>query len=374
MRIGVIGVGRIGTVHAETLVAHPEVDAVVLGDVDQERAKQVADALTNRRDRRPLAAGQQAAGQPGDGQPGDGQPGDGQPAAEGPAVEDADVEAAEVDDLIATVDAVVIAAASSSHADLICRSADAGLPTFCEKPIALDLPSTAEVVDRVRATGAPLQMGFQRRFDRGYRSAHDLVHDGSLGRLYVVRMAGHDPEPPHPEYIPVSGGIFRDFAVHDFDALRFVTGREVEEVYADGSVIAFPLFDEFGDVDTAVATLRLSDGALAILSSTRHDPLGYDIRMELFGSADSISVGLDRRTPLRSVESTMSDSPDSPYRNFRERFAPAYRAEMDAFIDVAAGRRESPCTAEDALEALRTAVACDVSRAEHRPVRLAEVA
>jgi myo-inositol 2-dehydrogenase / D-chiro-inositol 1-dehydrogenase len=337
MLVGVIGAGRIGAVHAETLVAHPEVDTLILGDVEHERAKQLADRL--------------------------------------PATGDgAEVDVADVDDLIATVDAVVIAAATSSHADLISRSVEAGLPTFCEKPIALDLASTAEVVERVRTTGVPLQMGFQRRFDEGYRSAHDLVHDGSLGRLYVVRMAGHDPEPPHPEYIPVSGGIFRDFAVHDFDALRFVTGREVDEVYADGSVIGFPVFADFDDVDTAVATLRLSDGTLAILSTARHDPLGYDIRMELFGSSDSVAVGLDRRTPLRSVEPTMTDAPDGPYRNFRDRFAPAYRAEMDAFIDVAAGRRDSPCTADDALAALRTAVACDRSRAEHRPVRLAEVA
>jgi myo-inositol 2-dehydrogenase/D-chiro-inositol 1-dehydrogenase len=350
MRIGVIGAGRIGAVHSATLMAHSEVDTVVLADVDHERSRQLAAALADSRS--PGGTGVES----------------------GAGARPADVDVTDVDDLIATVDAVVIAAATSSHAELICRSVDAGLPTFCEKPIALDLPSTAEVVEKADSTGVPLQMGFQRRFDAGYRAAHDLLHDGSLGHLYVIRMAGHDPEPPHPEYIPVSGGIFRDFAVHDFDALRFVTGREVEEVYADGSVIAFPLFAELGDVDTAVATLRLEGGALAIMSTTRHDPLGYDIRMELFGSGDSVAVGWDPRTPLRSVEPTMNGPSGRPYRNFQERFAAAYRAEMDAFVDVAAGRRESPCTARDALEALRTAVACDRSRAEHRPVKLAEVA
>jgi myo-inositol 2-dehydrogenase/D-chiro-inositol 1-dehydrogenase len=281
---------------------------------------------------------------------------------------------ATTEELLASVDAVVIAAASSAHADLIHASADAGLPTFCEKPITLDLASTAEVVEHVRRAGIPLQMGFQRRFDPGFRAARDLVADGSLGTLYVVRMAGHDPEPPHEEYIPVSGGIFRDFSVHDFDALRFVTEQETVEVFADGAVIAFPQFERHNDVDTAVATLRLSGGGFGILSVTRHDPLGYDIRMELLGSGDSVAVGWDDRMPLRSVEPGAPPAPEDAYRGFRERFAEAYRAEMAAFVEVAAGRQQSACTAEDALEAMRVAVACDLSRAEHRPVLLEEVA
>jgi myo-inositol 2-dehydrogenase/D-chiro-inositol 1-dehydrogenase len=272
------------------------------------------------------------------------------------------------------VDAVVIAAASSAHADLIHASADAGLPTFCEKPITIDLASTAAVVEHVRATGIQLQMGFQRRFDAGFSAARDLVTDGSLGTLYVVRMAGHDPAPPHEDYIPASGGIFRDFSVHDFDALRFVTGQETVEVYADGAVLNFPQFARYGDVDTGVVALRLSEGSFGILSVTRHDPLGYDIRMELLGSGDSVSVGWDDRLPLRSVEPGASPAPADAYANFQQRFAEAYRAEMHAFVDVAAGRRTSPCTAEDALEAMRVAVACDRSREEHRPVRLEEVA
>ena len=258
--------------------------------------------------------------------------------------------------------------------DLIHACAEAGLPTFCEKPITIDLATTAEVVEHVRAAGIQLQMGFQRRFDAGFSAARDLVADGSLGTLYVVRMAGHDPAPPHEDYIPASGGIFRDFSVHDFDALRFVTGQETVEVYADGAVLNFPQFERYGDVDTGVVALRLSGGSFGILSVTRHDPLGYDIRMELLGSGDSVVVGWDDRLPLRSIEPGGRPAPDDAYENFRQRFADAYRAEMHAFVDVAAGRRASPCTAEDALEAMRVAVACDRSRAEHRPVRLEEVA
>jgi myo-inositol 2-dehydrogenase/D-chiro-inositol 1-dehydrogenase len=331
LRIGVVGVGRIGIVHAGTLVAHPEVETVLVTDIDRDRAEAVAGKVG------------------------------------------ADV-ADTVDELLHAVDAVVIAAATSEHAPLIRKAADAGLPTFCEKPITLDLESTADVVRHVAERGIQLQIGFQRRFDAGFRAARELVESGGLGTLYVVRMAGHDPEPPHEEYIPVSGGIFRDFSVHDFDALRFVTGEEVVEVYADGDVVAFPVFAKYDDVDTAVATLRLSSGAFGILSVTRHDPLGYDVRMELLGSGDNVVVGLDDRAPIRSLEGGGAAPPPDAYTHFSERFRPAYVAEMEAFVDVAAGRRESPCKAEEALEALRIAVACDRSRREHRPVRLEELA
>ena len=135
---------------------------------------------------------------------------------------------------------------------------------------------------RRRASG--FQLGFQRRFDAGYGEARRLVESGELGRLYVLRLAGHDPEPPHEAYIPASGGIFNDFSVHDFDVTRWLTGQEIVEVYADGDVLGFEMFAKYDDVDTAVATLRLSEGTRAILSCTRHDPLGYDIRTELFGS------------------------------------------------------------------------------------------
>ncbi len=331
MKIGVIGVGRIGTYHTDILLHLDDVASVGVADLDAGRARDVAVELGVEAHR-------------------------------------------DIDDLIARSDAVVIAAATSAHAELILRCAAAGKPTFCEKPISLDLASTREVVTEVTAHGIPLQMGFQRRFDPGYVAAADLVASGDLGALYVVRMAGHDPEPPHESYIPHSGGIFRDFSVHDFDAVRFVTGEEVVEVYADGSVVAFPVFARYDDVDTAVATLRFTGGALGILSVARHDPLGYDIRMELFGSRDSVAVGWDDRTPLRSIEPGVPPPPGPAYRNFQERFRPAYTAELAAFLEVARGERPSPCTADDAYQALRIAVACDRSRAEHRPVALEEIA
>jgi myo-inositol 2-dehydrogenase/D-chiro-inositol 1-dehydrogenase len=316
--------------HAAILSAHDEVSEVVLTDVDGGRAEDVASRLNGR-------------------------------------VVDS------VERLLGETDAVVITAPTAEHAELIQVAADAGVPAFCEKPIALDLESTEAVVDHVKRRGALVQMGFQRRFDAGYRRAHALVADGSAGRLYVVRMAGHDPHPPHEDYIPTSGGIFRDLHIHDFDIVRYVTGQEVVEVYADGGVLADEVFSKYDDVDTAAAVLRFSGGTLGILSGTRHNPIGYDVRMEIFGSGDSFAIGWDGRTPLRSVEEGGPERPSDPYTFFLDRFADAYRSELHTFVDVVRGREPNPCPPEEALAAMRVAVACDLSRQERRPVRIEEV-
>lgn len=331
MRVGVVGVGRIGSFHAGVLAGHPAVEQVLVTDPDLDRAEAVAREMHGRT-------------------------------------------APSVDALLAGVDAVVITAPTITHADLIRQAVDAGLPTFCEKPITIDLASTEAVIEHVRRRGATVQMGFQRRFDAGYRQARELVACGTLGRLYVVRVAGHDPHPPHDDYIPGSGGIFRDLHIHDFDIARWVTGQDVVEVYADGSDAGFEAFARHGDVAAAVATLRFDGGTLGILSGTRHDPLGYDVRMEVFGAGDSVAVGWDPRMPLRSVEPGAAPAPAEPYAFFLDRFAPAYRAELHAFVEVAAGRMENPCPPEDAREAIRVAMACDLSRELHRPVRVEEVA
>jgi myo-inositol 2-dehydrogenase/D-chiro-inositol 1-dehydrogenase len=270
-------------------------------------------------------------------------------------------------------DAVVIAAATSAHAALITTAARRGLPTFCEKPLALDVAASIEVARNVDQAGIPFQLGFQRRFDDGYGEAHRLVESGELGTLYTFTLIGHDPEPPHESYIPQSGGLFRDFGIHDFDALRWVTGREVVEVYADGGIRGFPVFAKYGDVDTAVATLRMDDGSLGVLTTSRHDPLGYDIRAELFGSKDSVSVGLGPRTPMRSVEPGVPPPAGPAWAQFMDRFRTAYAAELATFVQVAAGDLPSPCTAHDGVQAIRIAEAATRSLHEHRPVRLEEI-
>lgn len=330
MKVGLLGAGRIGALHAGVLAGNPEVNALVVGDVDVGRAETLALELGG--------------------------------------------EHGTIDEVLdSELDAVVIAASTSAHADLIRAAADRGLPTFCEKPIALEYEETLEIVERIESSGAVLQMGFQRRFDAGYVEAKRLIDGGALGTLYSIRLATHDPEPPHEGYIPTSGGIFRDLHIHDFDVLMWLTGGKVDEVYATGSVRKFDVFAKYGDVDVSAALIKMADGVVAVLTGGRQDPLGYDVRTEVFGSEDSIAVGVDGRTPLRSVEPGVPPAEKTPYPNFRLRFEDAYRAEIGHFVRLVRGEAGNPCTARDALEALRVAMAADLSLAERRPVRLSEV-
>jgi myo-inositol 2-dehydrogenase/D-chiro-inositol 1-dehydrogenase len=330
MRVALLGAGRIGRLHARLLTATEGVDTLVVADVDAARAAEVA-------------------------------------AEVGATV------APSMDAALDAADAVVIAAATGAHAELIRASIGRDLPTFCEKPLAGNLDDTIALAADIDRSGVAFQLGFQRRFDPAYREVHRLVHTGELGTLYAVRLAGHDPEPAHEAYIAQSGGIFRDFSIHDFDVLRWMTGCEVEEVYADGGVREFPVFAKYHDVDTAVVTLRLVDGPFTVMTVTRHDPLGYDIRAEVFGSRDSVAVGLGPQTPLRSLEPGVPPPAGPAWKDFLMRFESAYAAEFVAFVAMARGEAPSPCTAQDGVAALRVAEAADRALHEHRTVRLAEI-
>ncbi|OIJ86725.1 Gfo/Idh/MocA family protein [Streptomyces colonosanans] len=332
MRIGLIGAGRIGTFHATTLSRHREVGSLIITDVDAARARGLADRL-------------------------------GATAAPG------------MDEIYTRgVDAVVITAATAAHAELIGRAARSGLPVFCEKPIAVDLPSTLAALAEGEAAKTILQMGFQRRFDAGYTAAREAVRSGRLGRLHTIRAMTSDMAPPPAAYLPASGGIYRDCLVHDFDALRWVTGREVVEVYATGSDTGGAMYREADDVETAAAVLTLDDGTLATATATRINGAGYDVRMELAGELDTVAVGLDARTPITSTEPAGPTPAGRPWTGFLERFAPAYEAEIAAFVEVVRGERANPCDGREALQALRVAEACELSRHERRPVDVGEIA
>jgi myo-inositol 2-dehydrogenase/D-chiro-inositol 1-dehydrogenase len=331
MRIGLIGTGRIGTFHADVLSHHRDVGSLVVADTDAVRAAQVADRTGS-------------------------------------------TAAPSVDEIFTWgVDAVVISSATASHADLISRAARAGLPAFCEKPIALDLAGTLGALSEVEAAGTALQLGFMRRFDAGYGAARELVRTGRLGRLHTVRAITSDPAPPPAAYLPLSGGLYRDCLVHDFDMIRWVTGREVVEVYATGSDAGPAMFREAGDIDTAAAVLTLDDGTLATATATRCNGAGYDVRMELAGDLDQFAVGLDDRTPITSTEPKGPPPCENPWPGFLERFAPAYEAELDAFVRLVREGTDNPCDGWEALHALRIAEACELSRRERRPVALAEI-
>ncbi len=329
MRVGLIGAGRIGTTHAKVLATLPGVAGIVISDVIADRADQLAAAL-------PGAS----------------------TAAES--------------DLLGQVDALVIASSTDTHAALLESAARAGLPTFCEKPIALDLESTRQAVAAVEAAGIVVQMGFQRRYDPAMRSIRESIHSGELGTPYLIRSQTHDPAPPPLDYVRVSGGIFRDCLIHDIDAVRFVSGQEVVSVTAIGAVLGFPEIGELGDVDSAAAMLTLSNGTLAQLSGLRHDPVGYDVRLEVFAAGGSVAAGWNDRTPIHSAEPGVAP-PTDPITTTWDRFDVAFRDEMAAFVRAVRGEETPASNHRDAYEDLRVAVACDMSRAQARTVEMREI-
>jgi myo-inositol 2-dehydrogenase/D-chiro-inositol 1-dehydrogenase len=340
MRIGVAGVGRIGALHAENLAGLIGPDSVLVADADHTRANLVAEKI-----------GSHAV--------------------------------ATVDALFdAGIDGLVVAVPTPQHAEMVVRSVQAGVPVFCEKPVAHDIAATRAVLEAVEGRGVPVQVGFQRRFDPGYVAARHAVESGALGPIHTIVGFTLDPAPPPAAYIPGSGGIFRDCLVHDLDVLRYVTGREVVDLYASGTNLGDDYIREADDVDAVTVSLTLDNGTLVQLSASRYNGAGCDVRMELRGHLDSVTVGLDARTPLRSLQPGVVASEHPPYDLFLDRFAAAYAAEMAAFTHVVAGGElanrpdtagGSFATVADALAAFVLAEACDISRREGRRVPLGEI-
>ena len=222
-------------------------------------------------------------------------------------------------------------------------------------------------------SGIAVQVGYPRRFDPAFSAARAAVEAGELGWVHTVRSTTLDPAPAPRAYIETSGGIFRDCSVHDFDTVRWVTGREVVEVYATGSAQGDDFFAEFGDVATAATVLTFDDGATAVVSNTRYNPRGYDVRLEVHGTGDSVAAGWSDTTPLRNLEPGVSWPAGPPATFFMDRLASAFHAELHAFTEVVAGQRKSPCTVDDALAVAFIAEAATLSLQEHRPVQIDEV-
>jgi myo-inositol 2-dehydrogenase/D-chiro-inositol 1-dehydrogenase len=278
-----------------------------------------------------------------------------------------------IDEAFTDVDALVIVTPTDTHAPLMKRALDQRLPTFCEKPIAIGITETRAIVEHVKKTDGRLQIGFQRRFDAGYQRARSELESGRLGDVYSFVMVSCDRLPPPDGYIKSSGGQFKDQFIHDFDITRWLFGQEVVEVTAAGSTKGVPQYEGMGDVGTSAVMLKLADGTLGLMTALRHNEAGYDIHVEIHAAKDTLAIGIDPRTPWRSVEADAPKLAGPPYPSFFVRFGAAYQAELAHFLKFAIGQAPNPCTAADALEALRIAEAAGLSWRERRPVALNEI-
>jgi myo-inositol 2-dehydrogenase / D-chiro-inositol 1-dehydrogenase len=334
MRIGLIGLGRIGAFHANTLAELSSVEELYVTDALDAAMRAVTERIPKAR------------------------------AFNSPELL-----------LDAGVDGVVIAASTTTHAELLLASVKRGIPTFCEKPIAGTVEAAVAVREQTSGAGVPIQIGYPRRFDPAFVAARAALRTGTLGRVHTVRSTTMDPAPPPAAYLAASGGIFHDCAVHDYDAIRWVTGREVAEVYAVGAVDPSAPDDTYtanGDFTTASTLLTMDDGTIGIVSNTRTNARGYDVRLEVHGTDDSAAAGLDDGLPLRSTQPGITWPTGPPHTFFMDRLADAFRRELATFCDVAAGNAESPCTLDDALRTTWVAEAATRSAREHRPVRVEE--
>jgi myo-inositol 2-dehydrogenase/D-chiro-inositol 1-dehydrogenase len=329
--LGVIGLGRIGAFHTETLTNLDSVDRLLVTD---ERPDVVA-AVAAKYGAEPVNS------------------------------------VAEL--LNSGIDGVVIAAATPAHAELTLAAVDKGLPTFCEKPIASTATESAHVAEKIIRSGVPVQVGYQRRFDAAFAAAKRAVDEGLLGALHTVRSTTMDPAPPSMEYLAGSGGIFRDCAVHDFDTLRWITGQRAIEVYATGSVQGDPRFHDIDDVDTAAVVVTFENGTLGLVSAARYNGRGYDCRLEVHGFTDTVVAGWDHGVPVRNAD-LHNAFPQGPAHNFfMDRFTDAFRAELAAFVEVTKGASTPACTVADAVEVAWLAEAAAESLRRKAPVRIEEV-
>lgn len=333
VRIGIIGAGRIGKIHADNLIRHPRAEVTAISD---------------------LFAGPEL---------------EAWAKARGIAFVTKDSEA-----LLKRpdVDAVFICSSTDTHVDLIRMAAEQGKHIFCEKPVSMELKQTEIAIDAASRAGVQLQVGFNRRFDHNFKRVREHVQEGAIGEPHLIRITSRDPSPPPEEYIRVSGGIFMDMMIHDFDMARFLAGSEVVEVYAQGGVLIDPAFAKYGDIDTAIATLRFANGALGVIDCSRKAVYGYDQRVEVFGSRGSVTAANDfPNTAVLSTEDGVVS--DKPLHFFLERYQAAYVDEAETFIDSLLSGKPVPVSGYDGRQAERIASAALLSLQQNRPVKLSEI-
>lgn len=333
VRVGLIGAGRIGRLHASNLTSRlPMAQLEAIADVDLEAAQTLAEK-----------------------------------SDVGFVTEDYR-ELLERDD----IDAVVICSSTDTHAEISQDAARAGLHIFCEKPIDLDLARIDETLEEVERAGVKFQVGFNRRFDPNFKRVREAVAEGRVGTPEILRITSRDPEPPPLDYVRASGGIFLDMTIHDFDMARFLIGGEVDTVYATGKVRVDPAIGEAGDVDTAVITLEFENDVVGTIDNSRRAVYGYDQRVEVFGSDGVVKVG--NETPDRHVVLNEDGRHGpNPLYFFLERYTESYVAEMKAFLEAVANDGPVPVTGHDGRMPVVMGLAAGRSLNEGRPVRLDEI-
>ena len=333
LKVGIVGVGRLGKVYVRDLAARiPETTVVAVADIDRPLADRIAEEFSV-------------------------------PKAYGSA-----------EDLIAdrNVDAVVIVTPTHAHRENVVAAARSKKPTFCEKPPALSLAECAAMSSEVERSGSFFQMGFMRRFDPGYAAAKEKIAQGAIGRPVVFKSSSRDPFRPSLEYAnpASSGGIMVDMGIHDFDLARWFMG-DVDAVAATGAVLAYPEMASIGDIDNAIATLEFADGRLGVIDLTRNGVYGYDITTELLGDAGTLRVGYLRETPLMTMTKNNVAHDTVPY--FMERFERAYTIQLQNFAQNVLHERAPAVVLKDGVEALRTALAATMAHRTGQKVKVSSI-
>ncbi|UWF68492.1 MULTISPECIES: inositol 2-dehydrogenase [unclassified Brucella] len=329
-RLALLGAGRIGKVHAGAIASDRRARLVAVADANEDAAKAIADASG------------------------------------------AQVRSIDEIERASDVDAVLICTPTNTHADLIERFARAGKAIFCEKPIDLDIARVHACLAVIRETGAKVMLGFNRRFDPHFVAVRKAIDDGRIGKVEMVTITSRDPGAPPADYIKVSGGIFRDMTIHDFDMARFLLGEEIESVAASASVLVDPKIGELGDYDSASVILTTASGRQCVISNSRRASYGYDQRIEAHGSLGAVSA--ENQRPV-SIEIASKDGYNRPplHDFFMTRYTAAYAAEIGAFIDALDSGKAPMPSAEDGLKALALAEAALRSVKEGRTVKVAEI-
>lgn len=330
VKLGIIGTGRIGRLHAENIIS----------SIDNAELKSVADIfIDNVRD-----------------------------WASNLGIKNAYKDYREIlND--PDIDAVLICSSTDTHAQIIKEAAAQGKHIFCEKPIALEVDKILEALDAVEKAGVKLQIGFNRRFDHNFKRVREAVESGEIGEPHIIKITSRDPAPPPIEYVKVSGGIFLDMTIHDFDMARYISGSEVEEVYARGAVLVDPAIGETGDIDTAVITLKFKNGAIGVIDNSRKAVYGYDQRVEVFGSGGCVSTENDYPNTI-TVSTGQRVYKDKPLYFFVERYNQSYKDEIRAFVNCILNDEEPPVSGNDGLQPVLIGLAALRSYRENRPVKV----